>query len=79
MEPEITNGSFFIASGVPYKFTNPKIGDLIIFKNQNKTIVKKIIKIEKKNYVIAGQNLSDSMKFEPITKKDILGKVIFNF
>ena len=79
MEPTLKEGSFFLASSIPYFFTHPKTGDLIIFKNQNKTIVKKIVKIEKEKYIVAGQNLSDSMEFEPITRNDILGKVIFKF
>ena len=79
MEPKISNGSFFIASGIPYKFGKPKIGDIILFKDSGETIVKKIVKIEKGKYTISGENKFDSKKFNSITKKDILGKIIFNF
>jgi len=42
MEPEITNGSFFIASSIPFLLAKPKVGDIILFGKNKKTIVKKI-------------------------------------
>ncbi len=79
MEPEIKNGSFFLSSSLPYFFFKPKIGESIVFKNNNKIIVKKISKIEKESYFTQGNNVSDSKKFGPIGKQEILGKVIWIF
>lgn len=79
MEPKLKNGSFFMASTVPYFIRKPRIGDIIIFKHENKRIVKKIIKIENDKYYIDGENLKDSKDFGPIRRKDILGMLIFKF
>lgn len=76
MEPFLKEGSFFIGSNLPYKFSLPKIGDIILFKNENKTIVKKIYKTYEGKYYIEGINRNDSLDFEPILKDDILGKLI---
>jgi phage repressor protein C with HTH and peptisase S24 domain len=79
MEPKIKDGSFFLISSIPFLVSKPRINDTIVFKFENKIIVKKIHKIEKEEYFIQGENLKDSKKFEPITKNEILGKVIWVF
>lgn len=79
MEPKIANGSFFLGSSIPYYFTHPNIGDKIVFKDDDKMIIKKIVKIESGKYFIEGINLLDSKKFSPISRKEILGKVIWIF
>ena len=75
MEPEIKNGSFFIASKIPFIFRDPKVGDIVLFKSKNKIIIKKIMKIISNNYYIEGINKADSKKFGPIKKQEILGKI----
>jgi signal peptidase I len=79
MEPEMKDGSFFLASSIPYFFIYPKKGDRIVFKNRDKNIVKKIIKIENRMYFIEGLNKSDSLKLDPIKRNEILGKIIWTF
>lgn len=79
MEPEIASGSFFLASSIPYFLTEPKVGDVIVFKNKNKNIIKKLTKIEKDEYFIEGLNSSDSLRFDPIRRSEILGKIIWIF
>lgn len=77
MEPKIKNSSFFLASSIPYFIVKPKAGDVIVFKNKNKNIVKKIIKIESKIYYVKGLNEIDSLEFAPIKRNEILGKIIW--
>jgi len=79
MEPKIKDGSFFIASSLPYFFKKPKLDEIIIFKNSGKIIVKQIEKIFENKYFISGINKSDSKVFNPITGQEILGKVIWIF
>lgn len=79
MEPKIKNGSFFLSSSLPFKFSNPKAGEIIVFRNDNKLIVKKITKIENNKYFLEGENKMDSKNFDPIDKKKILGKVLWIF
>ncbi len=79
MEPDIHNGSFCLVSSLPYFIKQPRIKDKIVFKNDNKIIVKKINKIENRMYHIEGVNLSDSKKFKPLKRGNIIGKVIWIF
>ena len=79
MSPKIENGSFFIASSLPFILRKPKIGDIVLFKINDKNIVKRIIKIESNKYIIEGENKLDSKKFGPLAREDILGKLILKF
>lgn len=77
MRPTFYAGDIVLVSRLPYVFQNPKIGDIIVFKNNGKQIIKRIVKIKDGKYVVSGDNTRDSKNFPPIEKKDILGKVIF--
>ena len=79
MSPKIKDNSFFVASSIPYIFYKPKTGDIILFKNNNKNIVKKINKIENDRIFVKGENKLDSKEFSPILKNEIMGKVILIF
>jgi signal peptidase I len=79
MEPNIKEGSFFIASSIPYFFYSPKVGDIVLFKISKKNIFKRISKIENDKFIISGDNVKDSKKFDPIKRKEILGKLIWTF
>ena len=77
MSPKIKEGSFFIASSIPLKFSKLKVGDIILFKYKGKNIVKKIEKFKTNNIYVSGINKSDSKKFRPIKKNEIIAKVIW--
>lgn len=79
MEPIIKNESFFIASSIPLKISKLKKGDVILFKNENKNIVKKVSEIENDKIFVEGENKFDSKKFDPINKNEIVGKIIWIF
>lgn len=83
MEPQIKNKSTVLVSGIKYLFNNPKINDIIAFKNlDGKTLIKKITRKEKENYFVEGNNKKDSLdsnKFGMISKEQILGKIIYIF
>ena len=76
MEPFLKEGSFFIGSNIPYIFRKPKEGDVVLFKNNNKIIVKKIIRVDKEKISVEGINKSDNMKFSPVRRNEILGKLL---
>ena len=65
-----------IVSSIPYYFSKPKIGDIIVFKYNSKTMIKRIKKLENGKITVAGDNISDSLKIEPVEVRDILGKVL---
>ena len=77
MEPVIKNGSFFIGSSLPFIFKKPKTGDMIIFKSDDKNIVKKIAEIKDNKYKVEGENERDSKRFGYLRKEEIMEKVIF--
>lgn len=76
MMPRLKPGDKILVSTLPYFFSHPKVGDVVVFKYENKLMVKKISKIENEKYLIEGENKKDSLKTPRIKKKDILGKLI---
>lgn len=65
-----------IVSSIPYVFSRPKRGDIVVFKYHNKFMVKKISKEIDERFYIEGENKNDSLNVGRISRKDILGKVI---
>lgn len=82
MEPFISSGDVILVNRLSYLFKNPKIGDVIIIKNNSKKkyLIKRIQRIREKTYFVGGDNKKesiDSRNFGWITKKDIVGKMLF--
>lgn len=78
MMPTLKLGDRVVASSIPYLFSKPKIGDIVLFKYRDKIMVKRIKKLENRKIIVAGDNSSDSLKTEPIERSQILGKVIIH-
>jgi phage repressor protein C with HTH and peptisase S24 domain len=79
MSPKIKSGSFFIASSIPFKFRSAKKGDIILFKTSNQSIVKRIDRIKEDRFYLKGDNKLDSKNYLPISKKEIIAKVLWVF
>lgn len=82
MGPIIKNGQTIFVSSIPYLFSNPKIGDIVAFKKDEKVFIKRIARIENQKYFMTGDNKNDSLDsrdFGWIEKKDVIGRLIFNF
>lgn len=77
MLPILKPSQEIIISSIPYFFTNPKPGDIVAFENSGKYIVKRIKASKPEGYEIEGDNRSDSKNYGVISKKDIIGKVIY--
>lgn len=82
MEPLICEGQSLLVSFLPYFFRKPKAGEIIVLRSpkDKRYVVKRIQKIEKDRYFVVGDNKdksTDSREFGLITKKDIVGKVIY--
>jgi nickel-type superoxide dismutase maturation protease len=82
MEPTLLQGTEVLVSTIPYLLSRPKIGDVIAFRNKadKKIYVKRIAEIRNNTFYVLGDNKQDSKdskSFGWITKKDIIGKVIF--
>ncbi len=83
MEPLLKEGDRVIVSNWSYLFSSPRIGDIIVFNNRNKKdskdnkiYIKRIIAINNNKLSVAGDNKRDSKKLEPISRDEIIGKVI---
>lgn len=64
---------------IAWKLSKIKKGDVVVFKNQSKYLIKRVIKISGGKYFLEGDNKNDSLSIPPIQKHDIMGKVIFKF
>jgi signal peptidase I len=83
MEPTIKNGESVLASGIPYLFSKPKVGDIVVFRRGGKVFIKRVVKIDPSSdgdrYFVKGDNEKDSLDsrvFGWIERKDIIGKLI---
>ncbi len=72
MLPNFKEGDFVLVSRIYFPL---KIGDVVVFRHENKYLIKRISKIEGKKYFIAGDNKQESAKLPAISKKEIVGKV----
>lgn len=60
-------------------FYEAKVEDIVVIEKNNKDMIKRIKKIENGKYFIEGDNKqksTDSRKFGPIDRSEIIGKVI---
>ncbi len=65
-----------IVSSIPYYFSKPKIGDVVLFRYNDKMLIKRIKKFSSKSIFVKGDNVRDSLKTKPIKRDAILGKLI---
>lgn len=82
MQPTLKNGEDIIVNRLSYLLFSPKINDVVaITDDKMKVYIKRIKKISDKKYYVLGDNPDDSRdsrSFGWITKKDIIGKVVYN-
>lgn len=81
MEPTFKPGEALLVSSIPYLFTQPKVGDVVVIKDPRdaRLLLKRIKKIEKGKFFVSGDNhraSTDSKTFGAIPDKSILGKVL---
>jgi signal peptidase I len=81
MEPTLRNGDVILASGIRYLITQPKVNEIVVFKSPSGQIMlKQITKVDNDKYFLEGNNKEDSLdsrQFGWVTKKQILGKMIY--
>lgn len=77
MMPKLKPGEKILVSTLPYLFSLPKVGDVVVFKYQKKYMIKKISKVNGGFFEVSGENKNDSLKVGKISREEILGKMIF--
>ena len=76
MLPEFKPGDCVVISSLPYFFSKPELGDVVLFKYNDKMMIKRVKKVLNKKFFVEGDNRKDSLEIGWITKSDITGKVI---
>src|SRR5690242_11881826 len=75
MEPIFRAGSRVMVFQWAYLFSQPKVGDVIIFKKGSEYWIKRIVSVDA-SIRVAGDNKEDSLEAGRVYKKDIIGKVL---
>lgn len=78
MMPVLKPNDKIVISSLPYFFSQPKVGDVILLRYNGKILVKRIAEISNAKLLVVGDNKKDSLKTNPIERNDILGKVILS-
>jgi nickel-type superoxide dismutase maturation protease len=81
MMPTLSPKQEVVVSSVPYIFSKPKVGDVILLKHpkQKTFLIKRITSKKGSKYMVLGDNEKDSLDstdFGLIERKHILAKVI---
>lgn len=79
MLPVLHPSDRVLVSFIPYYFSTPKKGDIVLFKKNGMLIVKRIVKSENGKISVAGDNKKDSLYNSTVRRKDIVGKMIYKF
>ena len=81
MQPNLNEGNKVVVFRWAYGLSRPLIGDVIVFSgNDSKEYVKRIVAVANKNeFIVQGDNKSDSKKLPPVSRKAIIGKVVATY
>jgi len=82
MSPLLNPGDFLIVNRWAYAFRDPRIGDLIVFKDperEGRFLCKRVVEVKDAGtFVVRGENLAvsrDSRSFGPVSRDLIVGRV----
>lgn len=77
MEPAIRAGDTLFATSLPYLFSHPSVGDVVVIKKDKQFLVKRVTDTKKDAYFLSGDNSADSLLVGWVTRKEIIGKVVY--
>ncbi|MEK7544913.1 MAG: S26 family signal peptidase [Patescibacteria group bacterium] len=78
MEPSYKDGDTLVA----FRYGKIQENDVVVFKKNAMTMIKRVQKIEKEKYYVRGDNWKESEgsdDFGLITREEIIGKVLFHY
>lgn len=79
MVPTFLPGQFILVSPLPYLYSEPKIGDVIVAMQAKRMVVKRIQYIDETSVFVVGDNpkeSTDSRTSGKISRQDIIAKVL---
>lgn len=84
MSPTLNPGDTVLVSPLPYTYSKPKVNDIVVCLDprDKRVLIKRITKIVGTAFFISGDNpkeSTDSRTFGLISRRGIIGKVIYNF
>lgn len=82
MFPKFADNDSVLVSSIPFMFTKPKKGDVVVFEKYGRHYIKRIKKIKDEKYFLVGDNKKDSQdsrRFGFVNRNQIKGKIIFKF
>lgn len=80
MIPTYSSGDIVLVSKIPYYFSRPQNGDIVVFKKKNKEYIKRIVDCKKNRYFVEGDNKKESItsnELGPVLYSEIIGKLIY--
>lgn len=81
MQPSIREGERIVIFRWAYLFSQPKVGDVVVFRSgDGKEYVKRITAVAAKDgFVVEGDNKGDSKRVPPILSWQVIGRVIAKY
>lgn len=80
--PNLKPGDLVLVETISKLFGTYKEKDIVVFRKENKILIKKIQNIHDRKYFVVGDNVlesKDSRHFGWVDKKYIIGKVFYIF
>lgn len=56
-----------------------RVGDVVVFCRDGKNYIKRVARVSSGLYNVVGDNARDSVSMPPVSRGEILGKVIFRY
>lgn len=78
MEPTLKDGSRVWANNWAYFFFRPKIGDIVVFRCDNKFLIKRVKLVSGNSLSLYGDNSLDSQDFGEVPIFQVIGKILSN-
>ena len=75
MEPLYVEGDHVLV----FNWVQPKIGDVVIVKNNNVYLIKRVIKTSRLRFLVCGDNRLLSSRAINVGKNDLIGKVVLKY
>ncbi len=83
LSPAFREGDFVVVSKIPFLFRRLREGDVVVFRHEHYGVmIKRVASFDPdmdEVFVLGeGENSTDSRRFGPISRRSVLGKVIWH-